>query len=158
MHAILSYTHLLAASVLVGKVVLLSFVVAPVLSKTLKPESFGRVVRSLFPAYYALGMLSGALGLSSVLGLKILRGVDLVTLVAMGSWMFVLASEGYCRSLLTPHSNEMRDRLKEQEAHGSVDQVLKKSWERLHRLSVSLNSAVLIVGLILLAAAGRVGS
>lgn len=158
MDALLSYTHLLAVSVLVGKVVLLSFVVAPVLSKTLEPEAFGNVVRRLFPAYYALGMVTGALGLSSLLGLEILRGVGLLTIIAMGSWIFVLASEGYCRSLLTPQSNEMRDRLKEQEAQGSVDQALKESWERLHRRSISLNSAVLVVGLILLATAGRVGS
>jgi uncharacterized protein DUF4149 len=46
----LAYVHMLGIAVLVGKVVLLSFVVAPVLARTLDPEHFGTVVRRLFPA------------------------------------------------------------------------------------------------------------
>jgi hypothetical protein len=73
---------------------------------------------------------------------------------AMALWTGVLASEWYSRSSVTPQSNAMRDRLKEQELHGLVDPALKEAWERLHRRSVSLNSAVLIAGLILVGVAG----
>ncbi|MGH7257658.1 MAG: DUF4149 domain-containing protein, partial [Nitrospiraceae bacterium] len=52
MNSFLAYVHVLGIAVLVGKVVLLSFVVAPVLARTLDPEHFGTVVRRLFPAYY----------------------------------------------------------------------------------------------------------
>ena len=47
----LTYLHLLAVAVLVGKVVFLSFVTAPVLARALDPDAFARVVRMLFPRY-----------------------------------------------------------------------------------------------------------
>lgn len=47
MAQLIGYIQALAAGILVGKVVLLSFVVAPILAKNLEPESFGNVVRRL---------------------------------------------------------------------------------------------------------------
>jgi uncharacterized membrane protein len=46
MEIVLNYVHLLAGGVLVGKVVFLSFVVAPIMAQTLDAESFSTVVRS----------------------------------------------------------------------------------------------------------------
>ena len=64
--SIMQYLQALAAAILVGKVVLLSFVVAPVLAKQLAPEQFGKVVRQLFPAYYLLGMGASVAGRQSL--------------------------------------------------------------------------------------------
>ena len=46
---ILIFLNLLAVAVLVGKIIFLSFVTAPILSRTLDADSFAKVVRSLFP-------------------------------------------------------------------------------------------------------------
>ena len=150
MDSFLAYVHMLGIAVLVGKVVLLSFVVAPVLARTLDPEHFGTVVRRLFPAYYLVGIAAAAVGLIAVGAMGIIRGVSQTIVVSAGLWCVVLASEAYCRIWLTPQSNVMRDRLKEQEEQGSVDPGLRASWNRLHQRSVSLNTVVLIAGLILL--------
>jgi hypothetical protein len=144
---ILQYLHLLAASIVVGKVVLLSFVVAPSLAATLEREAFGTVVRRLFPSYYALGVGAASIGLLSIGSLGLLRGLVPALLGADAMWLFVLAAEGYCRSWLTPQSNAMRDRLREQEQQGGQDPSLLSEWDRLHRRSVYLNSLVLIAGL-----------
>lgn len=149
------YLHSLAMAVLIGKVVLLSFVVAPVLAEQLDGEPFGKVVRELFPAYYALGMGAAAIGILSVLMLGIIHETNLIRHLAAGIWLVVLAAETYCRSPLTPRSNAMRDRLKEQEAQGPVDPVLQAAWNRLHARSVYLNSLVLLGGLCLLGLASR---
>ena len=149
------YLHSLAIAVLIGKVVLLSFVVAPVLAKQLDREPFGKVVRELFPAYYALGMGAAAIGVLSVLMLGIIHETNVIRHLAAGVWLVVLAAETYCRSPLTPRSNAMRDRLKEQESQGPVDPVLQAAWNRLHQRSVYLNSLVLLGGLCLLGLAGR---
>lgn len=154
MDKLFNYLHLIATGVLIGKVVLLSFVVAPIIARTLDAESFGKVVRRLFPAYDLLGLVSAAVALLSLMGLASLEGSPMIVL-AMALWMGVLASEWYSRSFVTPRSNAMRDRLKEQELHRLVDSGLREAWERLHRRSVSLNSAVLIAGLILVGAAGH---
>lgn len=146
MEPFIDYVHALAAAILVGKVVLLSFVVAPVVAKDLEPESFSRVVRKLFPAYYALGMGTALAGLIAASLLAALRGVSAVSAGSVAIWLLVLAAESYCRSPLTPWSNAMRDRLKEQEREGAVDPILHKEWNRLHQRSVYLNSVVLLAG------------
>lgn len=145
--SVMQYAHALAVAVLVGKVVLLSFVVAPILAKQLGPEQFGSVVRRLFPAYYLLGMGAATLGLLSLIVLGFVQGLTTAVLVAGGIWLMILLAESYCRSPLTPQSNAMRDRLKEQERKGSVDPVLQAAWARLHQRSLYLNSLVLLGGL-----------
>lgn len=144
------YIHALAVAVLVGKVVLLSFIVAPILAKNLERESFGKIVRQLFPAYYALGMATAAVGLLSLTILGMIQEISLSMHIAGGLWLLILAAESYCRSALTPQSNAMRDRLKEQEHLGTIDLVLQAAWNRLHQWSVYLNSLVLLAGLCLI--------
>lgn len=151
----IEYLSLLAVAVLIGKVVLLSFVVAPILAKALERESFGAVVRRLFPAYYALGMGAAAAGIASVLVLGILQETNVTRLLAASIWLSVLAAETYCRSLLIPQSNAMRDQLKTQDAQESIDLALERAWYRLHQRSVYLNSFVLLAGLCLLALVHR---
>ncbi len=150
MESVTHYVHALALAILLGKVVLLSFVVAPILAKNLEREPFGTVVRQLFPAYYLLGMVAAAAGLVALIGIGSLRGLSPALLGAAGIWLVVLVAESYCRSPLTPQSNAMRDRLKEQEEQGNVDPALQVSWNRLHQRSIYLNSVVLFGGLCLL--------
>jgi len=155
MVSLIEYLHMLAIAVLVGKVVFLSFIVAPILAKNLEREPFGKVVRQLFPAYYALGIGTAIVGLICVTGLGLIIGMSTTLLVAAGAWLIILAAEAYCRSPLTPQSNALRDRLKEQESRGAVDPALQGAWNRLHQRSVYLNSLVLLAGLYLLLLVSR---
>lgn len=104
---------------------LLSFVVAPILAKNLEREPFGKVVRQLFPSYYGLGMGTAVTGFVAVNGLVAIQGTSAAFLTAGGLWLLVLMAESYCRLPLTPQSNAMRDRLKEQESRGAVDPALQ---------------------------------
>jgi hypothetical protein len=151
MDSLIQFFHDLAVATLVGKVVLLSFVVAPILAKNLDREPFGRVVRQLFPAYYGLGMGAAIAGFIAVNGLVAMHGSSARLLMAGGLWILVLLTEAYCRSMLTPQSNAIRDRLKGQESDGAVDPVLQAAWHRVHQRSVYLNSSVLLAGCALIA-------
>ena len=82
---LVQYLHALAIAILLGKVVLLSFVVAPILAKNLEREPFGKVVRQLFPAYYVLGMATAAVGLLALTALAMIRGFSLLFVVAGGN-------------------------------------------------------------------------
>jgi Domain of unknown function (DUF4149) len=148
---LINYIHALAAAVLVGKVVLLSSVVAPILAKNLEREPFGKVVRQLFPAYYVLGVVTAVVGLLAVGATMALQGGSLSLLFTGGIWLIVLIAESYCHSPLTPESNVVRDQLKEQEQRGAVNAELLAAWNRLHQRSVYLNSLVLLAGLGLIA-------
>lgn len=155
MERLIIYIHSLAIAVLIGKVVLLSFVVAPILAKQLEREPFGKVARQLFPAYYALGMGTASAGLLAAAALLTVRGGRASLWLTGGLWLLVLAAEAYCRSSLTPQSNALQDRLKEQGSRAAIDPVLQSRWNRLHRLSVGLNSLVLGAGLCLLGLASQ---
>ena len=146
----LAYLHLLAIAVLVGKVVFLSFVTAPILARTLDPESFSRVVRQLFPQYYALGMISAVVGWATITALGIQRGLGPFDLISSALWLGILAIENYCRAPLTPQINQLSDTLKENQARGLNTPLIQKRRDTLHRLTVQLNSAVLVMGLCLI--------
>ncbi len=84
MESMLHYLHVLAAGLVVGKVTLLSFVVAPILARQLDAEAFSRVVRQLFPAYYAMGMGAALVGLSASGGLGLVLGPSATRAVVLG--------------------------------------------------------------------------
>ena len=145
----MQYAHALAVAVLVGKVVLLSFVVAPILAKQLGPDQFGPVNF----ADYSLPTWGHGRG-------------DGRTPVAARGWIRPRAEARRCwepegsggdssrRVLLSfaaDSTKAMRCGIssKEQEQQGDVDPVLQAAWTRLHQRSLCLNSLVLIGGLCL---------
>ena len=144
-----AYLGDVAVAIVVGKVLLLSFIVAPVLASVLPAEYFGPVVRALFPKYYGLGMMAAALGITSIAALWVVTGIDGNHLLPLGLWAAIFSVEWYCRTPLTPNLNALRDRLKAQESQGPVDRELTSKWEHLHHRSVQLNGAVLLFGLCL---------
>lgn len=147
---ILIFLNLLAMAILVGKIVFLSFVTAPVLARTLDTEAFSRVVRNLFPRYYALGMLSAAVGWFTSLALGVLNDFAPVTLIPVTMWLGILAIEHYCRTPLIAKINALSDQLKAKQEKGITTPLLQEQRDSLHRLSVQLNSVVLLLGLCLL--------
>lgn len=151
---ILIFFNLLASAVLVGKIVFLSFVTAPVLSRTLDADAFARVVRSLFPPYYGLGMLSATVGWFTSIALGFFHGFAPMVLVPATLWLGILAIEQYCRTPLIAQINELSDQLKAKQLKGISTPLLQRQRDGLHRRSVQLNSIVLLMGLCVLGFSG----
>ncbi len=147
---ILIFFNLLAMAILVGKIVFLSFVTAPVLSRTLDADTFAKVVRRLFPHYYGLGMIRAAVGWTTSIALGLLNGFESIVLLPTTIWLAVLAIEHYCRTPLIAQINELSDQLKAKQAKGLTTPLLQVRRDGLHRLSVQLNSLVLFMGLCLI--------
>jgi hypothetical protein len=95
-------------------------------------------------------MGAAIVGVVSVTSLGMMHDANPARHLIAAMWLIILAAETYCRAPLTPQSNAMRDRLKEQESRGTVDPILQHTWNRLHQRSIYLNSMVLLVGLCLL--------
>ena len=147
---ILLFLNLLAMAILVGKIVFLSFVTTPVLARTLDTDSFSRVVRDLFPLYYGLGMISAAVGWASSVALGMLNNIESLMLIPATLWLGILAIEYYCLTPLIGQINELSDQLKVKQAKGLNTPLLLQQRDNLHRLSVRLNSLVLLMGLCLI--------
>lgn len=136
-------TLLLLASigVLIGSIVFLSFVLAPLIFQTLDATAASRLLRALFPRYYRLGLLCCATGLGTAVLLATLHP----TAAAAGCAVLLAGmtiSTGYSLQLV-PRINAARD---------SGENSL---FETLHLRSVILNGANLVfaIGALVLAAA-----
>ncbi len=151
---VLLFLNLLAMGILVGKIVFLSFVTAPVLSRTLDSESFARVIRCLFPPYYGLGIISATIGWTSSIALGLLNNYESLMLIPATLWLGILAIEFYCRTPLIGQINDLSDELKMKEAKGLNTPLLRKRRDGLHRLSLQLNSIVLLMSLFLIGLSG----
>jgi uncharacterized membrane protein len=146
------WLYLLTLVVWIGSIIFFSFVVAPTVFKTLKPEDAGLLIRKIFSKYYLIGIACAALGIVCV-GL-------LLADAAFGKWpgilsLLLLAGMGttdfWLRQTVMPHMNELRDQRAAVVASGKEPEAaLEDEWKSLHALSVQLNGAVLLCGLVLI--------
>ena len=143
--------YLVTLAVWIGSIVFFSFVVAPTVFKTLKPEDAAALIRRIFSKYYLIGIACAAVGIVCV-GL-------LLADRAFGKWpalasLLLLAGMGatdfWLRQAVMPHMNELRDRRAVVTSSSQEpDPAMEKEWKALHQLSVQMNAAVLVCALAL---------
>jgi uncharacterized membrane protein len=144
MHAIVKWLYLAALIVWLGEIVFFSFVVAPAIFRTLPTADAGRAVGAVFPLYYRLGYVCGG-------------ALLLTTLVLMGgavsrAWWGVnaglaalmLGATLYAGVVIQPRASELRPQIHDPAAPPTA----KEEFDRLHRLAVQLNGAVLLCGVV----------
>lgn len=146
MTALLRTVHLLALGVWVGSVVFFSFFTAPTLFGALPRDLAGRAVSAIFPRYYALGAVCGAVALLSglLLGARQPAFGRLLAceLVLLGLMTGIVV---YAGRVVLPQAAQARMALPAVE--GSPAQAEAKArFDALHRRSVLLNGTVLILG------------
>jgi uncharacterized membrane protein len=143
MHIFTKWLHLLALIVWVGAVVFFSFVVAPALFGAFPAVEAGRAVGALFPLYYRLGYVcGGVLVLTSVL---LRRGAAARTWWGVNAGLagIMLAATLYAGVVLLPRASALRPQIHDPTAPPAA----KEEFDRLHRLAVQLNGAVLLGGI-----------
>jgi hypothetical protein len=137
--AILSQSGLFLATFAIaawaGAIALLSFVVAPTTFRNLSPPP-PKFLHVLFTRYYLLGEILNVLAILGLATLLLRLGDDafpLAKFVLLAAIVVVsFAICGYSRRVLTPNIQRFRGK----EEH-------KAQFDRLHKLSVRLNSAML---------------
>lgn len=147
MIAALRFLHLVAIAAWVGSILFFSFVGAPTIFAVLPRDLAGRAVSAIFPRYYLLGLIAGAVALASALILGALSGrrdpafaASLVLLVVM------LGLTAYADRVVRPRAAALRQALPRLE--GKPEQAEARArFDALHRQSVALNGAVLLLGL-----------
>lgn len=142
------FVLLLSISVWIGSVVFFSAVVAPDAFGVLGRSAAGSFLSRIFPHYYLLGTACGLAALAATVllllldsGFRFLRAVQMAVLVLM------LAGNVYAGTILEGRIHRLRE-----EREATTDRtrrgVIDGDFARLHRRSVTLNLAVLALGMI----------
>src|ERR1700687_4522061 len=144
MYTAVKWLYLMALIVWLGEIIFFSFVVAPGIFRTLPTLDAGRAVGAIFPTYYRLGYMCGAV--------LLLTGMVLLSAAGAPVWWSVntllaaamLGVTLYAGLVIQPRATELRPQIHEPSAAPTV----KDEFDRLHRRAVMLNGAVLIGGLV----------
>lgn len=142
MQTFLSFIHLLSLVVWIGSIVFFSFVAAPGIFKTLEREKAGELVGVIFPKYYFIGYLCGALALITLLAGS--GKADLLKLVLL---ILMLGCTLVAGLAIGPPARKLKVKMK---AEPENREALQKKFKSLHSVSVQLNASVLLMGLVLL--------
>ncbi len=144
MASVLRFLFLAGLCVWIGAIVFFSFVIAPALFQTLPPETAGRVLAVVFPRYYRLGLMAGAIAVPTAVALGLLSQRRRRWLGMAGVMVLMAAMAGYAAAVIVPRTDALRPHL----AHGPApDEVAQAEFSRLHQQAVALNAVTLLCGI-----------
>jgi uncharacterized membrane protein len=143
--AALKFLYLTALIVWLGEVVFFSFVAAPMAFRSLSTQEAGRVVGAIFPLYYALGTIAGAVALSVGFLLRLQaqeeRGKWLLAMVLL---LIMLGANLYAWQVILPRTQVLRSEM--QDAATNPPPTVAAEFRSLHARAMLLNLVVLLAG------------
>ena len=130
----------ISAGIWVGTVVFQSAIVAPTVFVDLDEATARSFLRTLFPRFFRLGLVCGALMLAGLIAIGLIAGwtTTVVSLAAMTGVMFSLE---WISLAMVPYINAARD----------AGAAAHSRFARLHRTNVLLTVLILLLGIALLA-------
>ena len=137
------FFYLLALVVWLGGMVFFTAIVAPVVVKLLPQVEAGRFVAGIFPRYYIMGYVAGAVSLVLALYFTVRGQPRLLWSLASLALAAGLALTIYAGGIVRPQIDSIRTVTEEQ----NPDPVKRAEFDRLHRLSVMLNGGVMLLNL-----------
>ncbi len=143
------YIHLLTLVIWIGSVIFFSFVAAPSIFKNFDRKMAGDIVGTIFPKYF---MLNGISGIAALLTLSWIGFVDgFAGNVKTGIYILLvmICVAGYSGIYNGPKARGIKAEIRQTEDPAKVE-VLRKSFGKLHGISMALNIFNLILGLVLL--------
>jgi hypothetical protein len=150
------FVYLLSLVCWLGAIIFFSFFTAPAVfgSGIPLPEA-GKVISTIFPRYYLLGYVAGTVALLLALYFTAARPVRLAWGVTAVFLAVALGVTLYAGAVVRPRVDAIRTVAEE----STPDPARKAEFDRLHRLSVYLNGAALLLNLAALAStAGALSS
>jgi Domain of unknown function (DUF4149) len=140
------FIYLLSLVCWLGGMVFFSIFTAPVIFRVLDRTEAARVVAGIFPRYYLLGYVAGAIAFGLAIYLTVIRNDRLWWILSAIALAVALGLTIYAGGFVSSRIRSLNvspDQPIPQEAH-------KAEFDRLHRLSVALNGGVIVLNLLAL--------
>lgn len=145
--ALTLFLYLLAVVIWLGGMIFFALLTAPTIFTTLPITEAGKVMATLFPRYYLLGYIAGAIACLLAIYFTAALGPRLWWGFAAAALVIALGLTLYAGVIIRPQVDAIRTVNEEP----NPDPVRKAEFDRLHHLSVSLNGVVIVLNLLALA-------
>jgi Domain of unknown function (DUF4149)/Domain of unknown function (DUF1772) len=135
--------YLAALGCWLGGIVFFSFFTAPAVFTVLPRHEAGQLISTIFPRYYMLGYIVGTISLVLAIYFTAVRGPRIWwggTTVALA---IALGITFYAGTVILPRADALRTVTES----SNPDPARKAEFDKLHRMSVILNGAVLILNI-----------
>jgi Domain of unknown function (DUF4149) len=140
------FIYLLALVCWLGGMVFFSIFTAPVIFRVLTRVDAGKVVSGVFPRYYLLGYIAGAIALLLALYFCLVASNRLWWMLSAVALAAALGLTVYAGAVIRPRIDAIHIVAQEPNPEPSR----KIEFDRLHRLSVALNGGVMVLNLLAL--------
>lgn len=140
------FIYLLSLVCWLGGMIFFSIFSAPVVFRVLTRAEAGKVVGGIFPRYYLLGYIAGSIAFLLALYFCAVRGARMWWGLSALALAIALGLTIYAGAIVRPRIDTIRVVAEEK----NPDIGRKAEFDRLHRLSVSLNGGVMVLNLLAL--------
>jgi hypothetical protein len=137
------FVYLLSLVCWLGGMVFFTALVAPIVFKVLPMDEAGKLVGALFPRYYLLGYICGAIGFILAVYLSVTRMPRMWWAMAALALLVALGLTVYAGAVVRPQVDAIRSVT----TQPNPDPARRAEFDRLHHLSVMLNGAVMLLNL-----------
>ena len=147
----LKFLYSLSLTFWIGSIFFLAFVAAPSIFKILTREQAGDVVSEIFPKYYAISYLCGAVALiSSILLIYFSSTFSSTTsIIKIAVLCIMIGLAVYAGEINRPEAHKVRTEMRSVDEGSAEYKKIHKEFSRLHRTSAITNGAILILGIAL---------
>jgi len=147
MTSLLRFLQVFALGTWVGAIVYLSFVIAPgVFGALANRDQAGAVVGLVLGRLHILGLIAAAVYVGAALGLWLLHSTKELTTAAVAMVLVMAALTGISQRVVTRRMAALRTAMVSVDATPR-DNPLRIEFDKLHRVSVQLEGAVLVIGI-----------
>lgn len=137
------FVYLLSLVCWLGGMVFFTAVIAPVLFKALPMAEAGKLVSVVFPRYYLLGYICGAIAVILAIFLCATRTPRVWWATAALGLIVALGLTAYAGTVVRPQVDAIRSVTED----ANPDPGRRAEFDRLHHLSVMLNGGVMLLNL-----------
>jgi hypothetical protein len=137
------FFYLLALVCWLGGMIFFTAIIAPVVFKLLPIADAGKLVAALFPRYYILGYVAGAISVALAIYFVVEHPARLWWSLSALALATALGLTIYAGMIVRPQVDAVRTVVEDQ----NPDPARRAEFDRLHHLSVMLNGGVMLLNL-----------